>query len=194
MSKALKTGNDQAVSDDGVILQDEREPKRAIEAATLEGGRLTLTTTSEQQAALSQALGSDSPDFQNYIIAQTLGALALMKGGGDMTGGLNAGLAIIGAVAPTNELEAALAAQMVASNHFAMLSWERAARQTDMVVVQANAALANKASRTFTLQMEALAKLRRGGEQVVRHVHVNEGGQAVIAGTIHNGKGVGGER
>lgn len=39
--------------------------------------------------------------------------------------------------------------------------------------------------RSFALHAEALAKLRRGGEQVFRHVHVNEGGQAVIAGTVN---------
>ena len=37
-------------------------------------------------------------------------------------------------------------------------------------------------------QMETLARMRRGGEQVVRHVHVdNRGGQAVIAENVHTG-------
>jgi hypothetical protein len=45
--------------------------------------------------------------------------------------------------------------------------------------------LANKFMRTFTAQAEALAKIRRGGEQVVKYVHVHEGGQAVVAGTIN---------
>jgi hypothetical protein len=36
--------------------------------------------------------------------------------------------------------------------------------------------------------METLARMRRGGEQVVRHVHVdNRGGQAVIAENVHTG-------
>jgi hypothetical protein len=168
---------------------DERKPCRAIDSATFEDGRLDVAGTSEQKAALSDIMGSESPDFQNYIIEHTLRALALIKQGGDITAGLNTGLAIINAVAPTNELEAVLAAQMVGANHFAMLSWARATNQTDMAVVQAHAAMANKASRTFAMQMEALAKMRRGGEQVVRHVHVNEGGQAVIAGTVHTGRG-----
>src|SRR3546814_6508641 len=42
--------------------------------------------------------------------------------------------------------------------------------------------------RTFTAQIEALTKLRRGGEQVVRHIHVdNRGGQAVITETVQTG-------
>ena len=42
--------------------------------------------------------------------------------------------------------------------------------------------LAVKLLRTYTAQAEALAKLRRGGEQTVRveHVHVHAGGQAVV--------------
>ena len=48
--------------------------------------------------------------------------------------------------------------------------------------------MAVKLLRTFTAQTEALAKLRRGGEQTVRveHVHVYSGGQAVV-GTIARG-------
>jgi hypothetical protein len=47
--------------------------------------------------------------------------------------------------------------------------------------------------RTYAAQVEALAKLRRGGEQrvVVQHVNVNEGGQAIV-GDVHNARGGGG--
>jgi hypothetical protein len=40
----------------------------------------------------------------------------------------------------------------------------------------------NKLARTFNLQLEALKRLRSGGEQKVRveHVHVHEGGQAIV--------------
>jgi hypothetical protein len=47
------------------------------------------------------------------------------------------------------------------------------------------AAFASAAARlmkTFTMQVEVLRRLRHGGQQFVRveHVHVNDGGQAVI--------------
>jgi hypothetical protein len=37
-------------------------------------------------------------------------------------------------------------------------------------------------ARTYSIQVETLRRLRNGGSQFVRveHVHVNEGGQAVI--------------
>ena len=48
--------------------------------------------------------------------------------------------------------------------------------------------LALKAQANSRATIEALSKIMRGGEQVVRHVHVNEGGQAVIAGTFNHGR------
>jgi hypothetical protein len=50
-----------------------------------------------------------------------------------------------------------------------------------------------KLLRTFTAQSEALAKIKRGGEQTVRveHVHVYPGGQAIV-GAVSNRKVEGG--
>jgi hypothetical protein len=46
----------------------------------------------------------------------------------------------------------------------------------------ARASAAARLLRAYATQVEALRRLRNGGSQVVRveHVHVNEGGQAVI--------------
>jgi hypothetical protein len=46
--------------------------------------------------------------------------------------------------------------------------------------------LALKAQANSRATIEALAKLHSPREQTVRHVHVNEGGQAVIAEQFHN--------
>ena len=48
--------------------------------------------------------------------------------------------------------------------------------------------VATKSLRTFAVQMEALKKYRTGDQQkmVVEHVHVNEGGQAIV-GTVNQG-------
>ena len=48
------------------------------------------------------------------------------------------------------------------------------------------ARLAFKAQANSRAAIEALAKLHQPREQTVRHVHVNEGGQAVIADSIHH--------
>lgn len=51
------------------------------------------------------------------------------------------------------------------------------------------ARLAFKAQANSRAALEALAKLHQPREQVVRHVHVNEGGQAVVADHFHNHTG-----
>lgn len=45
--------------------------------------------------------------------------------------------------------------------------------------------IALKAQANSRATLEALAKLHQPREQTVRHVHVNEGGQAVIADSVH---------
>lgn len=49
--------------------------------------------------------------------------------------------------------------------------------------------LALKAQANSRATLEALAKLHQPREQTVRHVHVNEGGQAVIADEFHHHAG-----
>ena len=49
--------------------------------------------------------------------------------------------------------------------------------------------LALKAQGACRTTLEALAKLHQPREQTVKHVHVNNGGQAVVADTIHQHKG-----
>ena len=49
--------------------------------------------------------------------------------------------------------------------------------------------LAMKAQSNSRATLEALAKLHQPREQTVRHVHVNEGGQAVIAEQFHHHRG-----
>jgi hypothetical protein len=52
--------------------------------------------------------------------------------------------------------------------------------------------LALKAQSNCRATLEALAKLHQPREQTVRHVHVNDGGQAVVADQIHHHTGVAG--
>jgi hypothetical protein len=179
------TDNQKAVA----LISEEKRARPEFQKVEVDEGRLELSATSEQFGEAAAVFGSESAAFRNQAMIELVRSIGTPKSGEDLTEALNAALAIVAAAAPANELEAVLVGQMVAANHFAMLSWRRASSQTDLAVVQANANMANKASRTFTMQMEALAKLRRGGEQVVRHVHVNEGGQAVIAETMNVTKG-----
>jgi hypothetical protein len=48
----------------------------------------------------------------------------------------------------------------------------------------------NKLARTFATQIEALKRYRSKGEQrvIVKHLTVNEGGQAIVGNVAHQGR------
>ena len=64
------------------------------------------------------------------------------------------------------------------------------AKETDLTpTLQECGSLAVKLLRTYTAQVEALARLRRGGEQriIVQHAHIDDGGQAIVGAVNHPG-------
>jgi hypothetical protein len=103
----------------------------------------------------------------------------------------NSTMAILSGIQPQDELEAMLAVQMIGVHNVAMETLQRAmlAGQT-FEGKQVNVNQATKMLRTFAAQMEALKKYRTGGQQkmVVEHIHVNEGGQAIV-GNVNQGGG-----
>jgi hypothetical protein len=106
---------------------------------------------------------------------------------------LNAALAVVSGVRPRDELEAMLASQMAVTHALAMDMLGRTKQSPTVPYMQICAGIATKLQRTFVAQTEALAKLRRGGEQkvVVEHVHVHSGGQAIV-GAVTNTPAAGG--
>jgi hypothetical protein len=134
---------------------------------------------------MTETFGTTSGDFACSALLQLAGVTVRDKK--PSTEGLNASLAVVGAVAPENELEAALASQMAATHELSMEMLRRAKTADTRDAMRDYGNLATKLTRTFTNQMKALSDWRRGGEQVVRHVHVYEGGQAVVAETVNVG-------
>jgi len=102
--------------------------------------------------------------------------------------------ATLGAIAPQDGVELLLATQMAAV-HNATLEAARRAGNCDYVEeLKYHEGALNRLTRTFAAQTEALRKHRGKGTQTVRHVHVNEGGQAIVADTVsttHVAKGEG---
>ena len=96
---------------------------------------------------------------------------------------LSATVAALIGIAPKDELEAMMAAQLVAAHNAAMECYRRAmiGEQT-FEGRRENLAQANKLSRTYTTLLEALNRHRGKGQQkvTVEHVHVHAGGQAVV--------------
>src|SRR5271166_27810 len=135
---------------------------------------------------LLDAFGTTSKDF----VASELNRLGSQLAVGPLHTGqreMNAALAAIDGTRPENEMAAMLASQMAVTHSLAMEMLGRARRAEMLEQMQAHGALATKLLRTFTAQTEALAKIKRGGEQTVRveHVHVYPGGQAIV-GAVSN--------
>jgi len=87
------------------------------------------------------------------------------------------------AVEPKDELEGMLAAQMVSIHNAAMECMRRAMIPNQSFEGRnSNLNQATKLTRTYTAQMEALKRYRSKGEQkvTVEHVHVHDGGQAIV--------------
>ena len=105
-------------------------------------------------------------------------------------------IAALHGIKPKDELEGMLAVQMVGVHNLAMEFMKRAMlpEQTGEGV-DCNVNRATKLLRTFTAQIEALNRHRGKGQQkvTVKHVHVNEGGQAIV-GVVGRGGGKHGKR
>ena len=131
---------------------------------------------------LKKALGTASSDFVNASLLQ-LQEAAQLPCSGISEAAMNAALALIEAAAPRNEIEGAIAVQMACTHAAAMsiLARFRGGGGSEHRVV-ALATAAARLMRAYSVQVETLRRLRHGGDQYVRveHVHVNDGGQAVI--------------
>jgi hypothetical protein len=138
---------------------------------------------------LKAALGTASSDFVNASLVQLISAARLPLSGISEIA-VNAALAFIESANPRDEVECALVIQMACTHTAAMAALARIGGGhggNRNVVMMATAAA--RLLRAYATQMEALRRLRNGGSQYVRveHVHVNDGGQAVI-GNIQSKK------
>lgn len=135
---------------------------------------------------LMEALGTTNGDFAQAIIYQ----IARAQGSAPIDEvALNQSMAMVVGVKPQDEVEAMLATQMTAIHNATMTHARRlAAADTYMESEIAEKAL-NKLARTFTTEVETLSKYRGKGQQTmtVEHVHVHEGGQAIV-GNVGGGK------
>ena len=107
---------------------------------------------------------------------------------------VNAALAVVDGVKPRDETEALLASQMAATHALAMECLLRTRHTDSLQRFEANGNMATKFLRTFAVQMETLARVRRGGKQkvTVEHVHVYPGGKAAVGTFVQQQPGGGG--
>ncbi len=140
------------------------------------------------------ALGTRSADFANTEVERILFAMT-PRDGMPTEAQLNAAVAVLNGARPRDEIEAMLASQMAVTHALAMDMLGRVKQSPTVPYMETCANLATKLQRTFVAQVEALSKLRRGGEQKVRveHVHVHAGGQAIVGAVTQAAPGGGGD-
>ena len=156
--------------------------------------RVQIRSAAAIKAASGRRLigGSMSDDWNTTIANQVASALGHRNSGVDEIKKQRVATvdAVVG-IAPQDELEGMLAAQLVACHNASMECFRRAMiGEQSFEGRRENLSQANKLSRTFSTLLEALNRHRGKGAQrvTVEHVHVHQGGQAVV-GVITPGGG-----
>ncbi|MCQ0990356.1 hypothetical protein [Jiella marina] len=153
---------------------------------------LTVADPKKSKGALKSIGGSQSDEWNNILANQAV--QSLWKAHSDSESldlQMSATIAAMMGVGPKSELEGMLATQMIATHNAAMECYRRAmlSEQTfagrDMALSQAN-----RLVRSYATLVGALDKHRGKGQQTVRveHVHVHQGGQAIVGNVSHAGR------
>lgn len=163
-----------------------------------EKGVASLDFDAEDKTAAARqlvaSLGNCDPDFASGVIRQLLDGAR--SGPEANSSDLNFALQVIGAIKPQNELEATLAVQMAAV-HVAAMRCMRMMHNAELLTqLEVHERTSSRLMRTFALQMETLRKMRSGGEQrvIVKHVTVNEGGNAIVGNVATSAGGRGAQK
>jgi hypothetical protein len=137
---------------------------------------------------IMERMGIEEPLFFDELLRQLIDGAT--KDGEVDERKLNFMLAVIAGLEPRDQLEAMLAAQMAAVHAATMTMSRRFDSARNLHQHNHSEKAFNKLARTFTTQMEALNRYRGKGQQkmTVEHVHVHEGGQAIV-GNVEGGGG-----
>jgi hypothetical protein len=142
-----------------------------------------------------RALGGSHLDAWNgKILSDTVQALWIERPDKEEQElGVAAAVAGLFGIAPKDELEGMIAAQLLAA-HNAVMECHRRSMLGEQTFEgrRENLSQANKLSRTFATLLEALNRYRGKGQQkvTVEHVHVHAGGQAVVGTVAIPGVGI----
>jgi hypothetical protein len=143
------------------------------------------------EGLFNEALGLSNSNAACYV-SELLASLCLVEGKVSQSM-IDRTLGLVQELAPRDAAEVMLASQMVAVHSLAMATAAGLAGALSTEVRDQKVNQITKLNRTFTGQIETLKRYRSKGEQkvVVKHVHVHEGGQAIVGNVT---QGVGGEK
>lgn len=136
------------------------------------------------------SFGVEDPTLASRLLVQLVRASQDVRKGGppDLA---NAAIAAIGEMRPQGPVEAQLTVQMVALHDqcMEMIEGAKVASSPERKGVYLN--LAMKLSRAYRNSMDSLRKYQQKGQHkmIVEHVHVHEGGQAIVGNVTNVTKG-----
>jgi len=166
------------------FIKSDKLPELDVNGATVS---VKHPQQSVGMAHIAKAMGIEDNELYNLALWQLVNVVSL-KGETDARN-LNMAMSIVRSIAPRDHLEVLLAIQMAAV-HLASTSHVRMMNNTQTIPqLDIQERTVNKLMRTFTTQMEALRKHRNGDNHkvTVKHVHVHEGGQAIVGNVSHGG-------
>jgi hypothetical protein len=136
------------------------------------------------KGALKTVGGSRSDHWNNNLLNQAANTLWI-KNSDEKTceTQCKATMSALVGIAPKDEIEGMIAAQLIAAHNAAMECYRRAMHSEQTFEGRReNLNQANKLSRSYAVLVEALNRHRGKGQQkvTVEHVHVHSGGQAVV--------------
>ncbi len=187
----LRPGDDAVVA---AFMEKRKQKARAPLVKIDMSNGVATTTVGESGHAVDLmkamlAVGTADDTFFNGLMS---GIINAAKTGGKVTeADVNFIVSFVCGVEPHDEVEALLAVQMVAIHNATIATARRFAHVDNIAQLEVQERTLNKLARTFTTQVEALKRYRTGGQQnvVVKHVTVNEGGQAIVGAVTHVGGG-----
>lgn len=154
-------------------------------------------TVVKVKAPLESIGGSNSDKWNSVLANQALHTLWIKHSDAETRDKqFSATVSALIGIAPKDEIEGMIAAQLLASHNAAMECYRRAMLDEQSFEGRnMNLAHAAKASRTHAALVEALNRHRGKGEQkvTVEHVHVAEGGQAIVGNVNAPGGGARGK-
>ena len=166
--------------------RNRRSPPPGIRIKGIQGNVVSFASPGPTEPAwreqLKATLGTVSDAFVDMALHH-LERAARMPGDGPSDMAINGAIAMIAAAEPRNEIEAALAVQMACTHMVAIAIMCRiGGAHGGPFRLPALGSTTAKLLRTYCIQVETLRRLRSGGDQNIRveHVHVHEGGQAIV--------------
>jgi hypothetical protein len=185
-------------SDLSVALSEEHPDPQPLRFRDAEDHELEVVTSPLKDDGFeSRMCGvNDTGTLVVRLLAQAADVMAPLVGDNRGAAELNDAAALLEGIDPQDAVEGMLAVQMVTAHNAAMQCMRVATVEGQSPqAVEANINRATKLMRTYTAQVEALNRHRSKARQtmIVKHVHVHEGGQAIV-GNLSEGQGGGGSR